>query len=108
MVDTGRIPLLCGNAFESLEVSSGCALEDRLAGLSIGVDCRRVPVSGRDGWERLIVDVVVLGSYHELDISDCIVIEQISMHVAIVLHVAGKQLAYSRCMHWLGKETRCD
>jgi hypothetical protein len=45
------------------------------------------------------VKVVVVGTGHNFDESDCAVVEQISVHVAVVLHVAGKQLAYDRFTH---------
>ena len=45
------------------------------------------------------MEVVIVGAGHDLDVSNCVVIKQVSVHVAIMLHVAGKQLAYSRCMH---------
>lgn len=46
------------------------------------------------------MEVVILRTGHDLDVSDCAVIEQISVHVAVMLHVAGKQLAYDRFTHF--------
>lgn len=99
MVDAGRVPRFRGCGGDFFEVDSHSRLEGCLACISIDVDCRAIPVSGSDWWQWLIVEVVILRTCHHLDISNRGVIEQISMHVAIVLHVAGKQLAYSRCMH---------
>lgn len=51
MVNAGRIPCLCASGSDSFEMSSDCGLEGRLVGLSIDIDCRPVPVSGRYGWQ---------------------------------------------------------
>ena len=90
MVDTGRVPRLCGYAFDCIEVLSGCALYERFVGFSIDVDCRPVPVPSRCVWQWLIVEVVISRTRQDLDISDRVVIEKISVHVAVRLHVAGK------------------
>ena len=49
----------------------------------------------------MIVEAVLLGPCHDLDISDCVVVEEIPVHMAIVLHIACQKLAYDRGMHWL-------
>ena len=108
MVDAGRVPRLRGCGGDFFEVDSHGLLEGWLTCISIHVDCRPVPVSGSNWRQWLIMEMMILRTCHDLDISDRVVIEQISMHVAIVLHVAGKQLTYSRCMHWLRWEGRCD
>jgi hypothetical protein len=47
---------------------------------------------------------VVVRTSHNLDVSDCVVVEQISVHVAVVLQITSEQLAHGRCMHVLGCE----
>ena len=90
MVDAGRVPVLCACGSDAFKICSICALEDRVAGISIDVYCRPVPVSGRSGWQWLFVEVVVVRTGHDLDVSNRVIVEQISVHVAVMLHVAGK------------------
>lgn len=104
VVDAWRVPCFCAYCSDCFEMSSNYALEGWLVCLSIHVDLRPVPVSSGYGWQWLIVEVVIVRTGHDLDVTDCVVVEQISVHVAIVSYVTGKQLAYSSDMHWLGQE----
>jgi hypothetical protein len=38
----------------------------------------------------LVVEVVVVWTGHDLDVSDCTVVEKIPVHVAVLLEIAGK------------------
>ena len=99
MVDAGKIPFFCASGSDCFEISSYRALESQLVGRTIDVDCSPVTISGRYGWQWLVVEVVAVRTGHDLDVSDCAIIKEVPVHVAVVLHVASKQLAYDRFMH---------
>ena len=101
MVDAGKIPFFCASGSDCFEISSYRALESQLVGRTIDVDCRPVPISGRYGWQWLVVEVVAVRTGHDLDVSDCVVVEQRAVHVSVMLRIASKKLAQNGYMHWL-------